>query len=98
MSKLLKQRITFFPPKETSQESSLLTVTSESLSFTSLEPRSFCHFFSISSILLDYIFLLFTCSLNKLTFQTLLHLDIKIISLNFLTVAHLGLRTIKDTK
>ena len=67
-------------------------------SFTSLEPPSFCYLFSISSILLEYIFLLFTCPLNKLTFQTLLHLDTKIISLNFLTVAHLGLRTIKDIK
>ena len=43
-------------------------------------------------------FLLFTYSLSKLTFQTLLHLDIKIISLNFLTSVHLGLRTIKITE
>lgn len=109
MSKPKEPVITLFPPKDSSHERLVpysLSPQRVFPSFTFLELPNL-HHFSFSSILLDYIFLLFTCSLSRLTSRTFLYLDIKIISLNFLTVArpfsshnwaHLGFRTIKGTK
>lgn len=86
MSNPLEPMITLFPPKDSSHERLfpyLLSLLRVFLSFTSLEPPSFCHFFSIPSILSGYIFLLFAYSLPKLTFQTFLHLNIEIFPLTF---------------
>lgn len=86
MSTLLEPIIT--PPKGSSHESLfpyLLSPLGICPTFMSL---LVFHFFSVSSILLDYIFPLSTCPLSKLAFQVFLRMDIKIISLNSVILVH----------